>query len=72
MERLRYASTERFYEGVITRVTGGSVTIAIQGRMGELKIPLRMLVSKEKPETGQTVGFLLSCPEVLDEGEKNA
>jgi len=66
MNKLRYSSTERVYEGVIVEVTEGSVTIDIAGRMGQLKIPLRMLISDSPPKTGQTVGFLMSYPEVLD------
>lgn len=67
MERLNYLSTERFFEGVITEITGGSVTIDLLGRMGQLKIPLRMLICDETPVPGQTVGFAMSCPEVIAE-----
>jgi len=66
MTKLKYASSERMFEGVIVEVTEGSVTIDIAGRMGQLKIPLRMLISDHPPKTGQVVGFLMSYPEVLD------
>jgi len=66
MKQLKYASSEKMYEGIIVKVTDGSVTIDIAGRMGQLKIPLRMLISDEPPKPGQIVGFLMSCPEILE------
>ena len=65
MTKLKYASSERMFEGIIVEVTEGSVTIDIAGRMGQLKIPLRMLISDDTPKMGQVVGFLMSYPEVL-------
>ena len=55
----------RRLEGIIVEVTGGSVTIDIAGRMGQLKIPLRMLISDEPPVVGQVVDFLMSYPKVI-------
>ena len=69
MNKLKYASSERMFEGIIVEVTQGSVTIDIAGRMGQLKIPLRMLISDNQPEIGQIVGFLMSYPEILDKGD---
>ena len=66
MRRLKYTSTERMYEGVLVEVTGGSVTIDFKGRLGQLKIPLRMLISDNPPKIGQIVGFLMTYPEVID------
>ncbi|SHH01826.1 CBO2463/CBO2479 domain-containing protein [Tepidibacter thalassicus] len=65
MDRLRYASTERVYEGVIVELTDGSVTIDLKGRLGQFKIPKRMLISDYELKLGLEVGFLLSYPEVL-------
>lgn len=65
MSKLKYASSERVFEGVIVAVSEGSVTIDIAGRMGQLKIPFRMLISEEPPVVGQKVGFLMSYPEVI-------
>jgi len=69
MNKLKYASSERMFEGIIVEVTDGSVTIDIAGRMGQLKIPLRMLISDDPPKIGQIVGFLMSYPEILDKGD---
>ncbi|MBF0715866.1 CBO2463/CBO2479 domain-containing protein [Gemelliphila palaticanis] len=66
-EKLKYASTERVFEGVIVELTDASVTIDIKGRLGQFKIPLRMLISQYDVKVGQEVAFLLSYPEVLSE-----
>jgi len=65
MSELKYSSSERMFKGVIVEVTDGSVTIDIAGRMGQLKIPLRMLICEHPPRKGQEVGFLMSYPEVI-------
>ena len=66
MDRLKYISSERMYEGVIVEITEASVTIDLKGRLRQFKIPHRMLITEDKPKLGQEVGFLLSYPEVLD------
>ncbi len=64
-EDLRYISSEKYYEGVITNVEGGAVTIDLKGRLGQFKIPNRMLITDYNPQAGHEVGFMLSNPEVL-------
>lgn len=63
---LKYMSSESMYEGIIVEVHDGSVTIDLKGRLGQLKIPKRMIISNYDLEVGQEVGFLLSYPEVFD------
>lgn len=65
IEKLKYSSTERVFEGIIVELTGASVTIDIKGRLGQFKIPLRMLISEYPVQVGQEVAFLFSYPEVL-------
>ena len=65
MDRLKYISTERMYEGVIVELSDGGVTIDLKGRLGQFKIPKRMLITDYELELGLEVGFLLSYPEVL-------
>ena len=67
-EDLRYISSEKYYEGVITNVEGGAVTIDLKGRLGQFKIPNRMLITDYNPQVGHEVGFMLSNPEVLRPG----
>lgn len=65
MEKLKYASTERYVEGVIVEVKDGSVAIDLKGRLGHLKVPKRMLITDYELQVGLEVGFLMSYPEVL-------
>ena len=60
------------YEGVIVEVTGGSVTIDINGRLGQLKLPLRMIINHRPLEVGQIVRFQLTYPEVMEYPLKGA
>ena len=34
MDKLKYLSTERMYEGVLVEIKAGSVTIDLKGRLG--------------------------------------
>ncbi|MDT2814008.1 CBO2463/CBO2479 domain-containing protein [Vagococcus carniphilus] len=67
IDQLKYLSTERMFEGVLVDITDASVTIDIKGRLGQFKIPRRMLISEYDVKIGQEVGFMMSYPEVLDE-----
>ena len=61
---------EQMHEGVIVEVTGGSVTIDINGRLGQMKLPLRMVINDHPLEVGQMVRFMMSYPEVIERKEK--
>lgn len=67
MEKLKYISTESYYEGIIIEVTDGGVVIDFKGRMGQLKLPKRMLISERDLKVGHEVGFLMTYPEVVSE-----
>lgn len=67
MDKLKYISSERYYEGIVIEVTDGSVVIDLKGRMGQLRLPKRMVISENVLKEGQTVGFLMTYPEVIDE-----
>ena len=67
MEKVKYVSTEQMFEGILVEVRDASVTIDIKGRLGQLKIPRRMIISEYDLKIGQEVGFLMSYPEVLEE-----
>ncbi len=41
------------------------MTIDLKGRLGQFKIPNRMLITDYELKIGQEVGFMLSYPEVL-------
>lgn len=55
----------RLYRGIITEVTDVSVSIDLNGRMGMLRFPLRMLVSDKKPTVGQEIAIYLGYPEII-------
>ncbi|MEY8302860.1 hypothetical protein FYJ27_00565 [Anaerosalibacter bizertensis] len=67
MGKLRYISSERYYEGIIIEVSDGGVVIDFKGRMGQIRLPKRMVISENELKEGQEVGFLLTYPEVIDE-----
>jgi len=65
MDGLKYISTERYVEGVIVELKSGAVGIDLKGRMGYLRVPIRMLITDYELELGMEVGFMMSFPEVL-------
>ena len=50
---------------MIVEVHEGSVSIDLKGRLGFMKIPLRMLITDYPIVVGQEVGFRMSFIEVL-------
>lgn len=65
MDRLKYISSERFFEGIVVEVDDGSVTIDLKGRMGQLKVPRRLVITEYEILVGQEVGFMMTYPEIL-------
>lgn len=65
MNNLNYISTERYFEGIITKINDCAVAVDFKGRMGEMYIPRRMLISDYQLKVGQEVGFMMTYPEVL-------
>lgn len=54
-------------QGIIVEVHDGCVSIDLKGRLGFMKIPLRMLITDYPLKVGQEVGFNMSFVEVLSE-----
>ena len=54
-----------YMEGIIVEVHDGAVGIDLKGRLGFLKIPIRMLISDHEIKVGQEVGFNMSFIEQL-------
>ena len=67
MDKLRFISSERYYEGIIIEVTDASVVINLKGRMGQLRLPRRMVICDNELKEGQQIGFLMTYPEVINE-----
>lgn len=54
-------------QGIIVEVQDGAVGIDLKGRLGYMKIPMRMLITDYPLKLGQEVGFKMSFPEILSE-----
>lgn len=52
-------------EGIITEIKDGAVRMDLKGRLGDLTVPKRMLISENKLHIGQEVSFEMSFPEVI-------
>ena len=61
----KYTDKIIYMEGIIVEVDDGAVGIDLKGRLGFLKIPMRMLISDYEIKVGQEVGFNMSFIEQL-------
>lgn len=52
-------------EGIIVKISDGSVGIDFKGRLGYLSIPMRMLITDYPLKVGEEVAFNMSFPEVI-------
>lgn len=66
MQKINGVCSQNYFQGKIIKVTDGSIVIELKSRLGELKIPKRMLICKSNPKIGQDVGFMMTYPEVLE------
>ena len=62
---MKYGDKIIYMEGIITEVFDGAVSIDLKGRLGHMKIPMRMLITDYEPKVGQEVGFNMSFIEQL-------
>ena len=63
--KLKYGDKILYMEGVIVEVHDGCVGVDLKGRLGYLKVPMRMLISDYEIKVGQEVGFNMSFMEQL-------
>lgn len=61
----KYTDKIIYMEGIIVEVHDGAVGIDLKGRLGFLKIPMRMFISDYEIKVGQEVGFNMSFIEQL-------
>lgn len=54
-------------QGIIVEIQDGAIGIDLKGRLGYMKIPMRMLITDYPLKIGQEIGFNMSFPEVLKE-----
>lgn len=62
---MKYGDKIIYMEGIITEVHDGAVAIDLKGRLGSMRIPMRMLITDYEPQVGQEVGFNMSFIEQL-------
>ena len=63
--KLKYGDRILYMEGVIVEVHDGCVVVDLKGRLGYLKVPMRMLITDYEVKVGQEVGFNMSFVEQL-------
>ena len=64
---MKYGDKIIYMEGIIVEVTDGAVGIDLKGRLGYLKVPMRMLITDYEIKVGQEVGFNMSFIEQLSD-----
>lgn len=64
---MKYSDNLIEMKGIITEVHDGSVAIDFKGRLGNLRIPKRMLISDYEVKEGLEVGLKMSFIEVISD-----
>ena len=64
---LKYGDKIIEMQGIIVEIQDGAVALDLKGRLGYLKVPMRMLITDYPLRIGQEVGFKMSFLEVLSE-----
>ena len=65
MADLKYGDKIIKMEGVIVEVHDGCVAIDLKGRLGYLKVPMRMLITDYEIKVGQEVAWNMSFVEQM-------
>lgn len=64
---MKYCDNLIEMKGIITEVHDGCVSIDFKGRLGSLKIPMRMLITDYELQEGMEIGLKMSFIEVLSD-----
>lgn len=54
-------------EGIIVEVQDGAIGVDLKGRLGYMKVPLRMVITDYELKVGQEIAFNMSFLEVISE-----
>ena len=65
MADLKYGDRIIKMEGVIVEVHDGCVAVDLKGRLGYLKVPMRMLITDYEVKVGQEVAWNMSFVEQM-------
>lgn len=66
-EKMKYGDKIIYIEGIIVELKDGAVSMDLKGRLGYLKVPMRMIINDHPLQVGQEVGLNMSFVEVLSE-----
>lgn len=64
---MKYSDKLIEMRGIITEVHDGAVSIDFKGRLGSMKVPMRMLITDYELKEGMEVGMKMSFVEVLSD-----
>jgi FKBP-type peptidyl-prolyl cis-trans isomerase 2 len=64
---MKYSDKLIEMRGIITEVHDGAVSIDFKGRLGSMKLPMRMLITDYELKEGMEVGMKMSFVEVLSD-----
>lgn len=64
---MKYCDNLIEMKGIITEVHDGSVSIDFKGRLGSMKIPMRMLITDYELQEGMEIGLKMSFVEVISD-----
>jgi len=64
---MKYCDNLIEMKGIITEVHDGAVSIDFKGRLGSMKIPMRMLITDYELQEGMEIGLKMSFVEVISD-----
>ncbi|AOT69907.1 CBO2463/CBO2479 domain-containing protein [Geosporobacter ferrireducens] len=64
---MKYGDKIIYIEGIVVEVHDGSISVDLKGRLGFLKVPMRMVISDHPIKVGQEVALKMSFLEVIRE-----
>ncbi|MCC5909147.1 MAG: hypothetical protein JJT76_01750 [Clostridiaceae bacterium] len=64
---MKYGDKIIYMEGIVVELHDGAVSIDFKGRLGFLKVPMRMIINDNPLKVGQEVGINMSFVEVVNE-----
>lgn len=67
---LKYGNKMIYMEGIITEVHDGAIAADLSGRLGSLRVPMRMVISDNELKIGQKIGFNMSFIEQINSNDK--
>lgn len=64
---MKYGDKIIYIEGIVVEVHDGSISVDLKGRLGFIKVPMRMVISDYPIRVGQEVALNMSFIEVISD-----